>query len=118
MDTIESSPLTARADREERKQALLLAAQRHVNPDTGRLPADQVKAIYADLAREFGLEPSSVATYLPSDIRPTPAETLAYARSRRSANAAQRREQRVVAPEPVVVPSDPVEVAVEESSPA
>jgi hypothetical protein len=91
-------------------QALLQAAERHLNPETGRLPAEQVKEIYAELAGEFGLEPSSVATYLPSSIKPTSAETLAYARSRRSAKAAQRREESAAAP-PIVVPPSPAVVA-------
>jgi hypothetical protein len=107
MDTTQSSPVAVRIGREERKQALLLAAQSRVNPDTGRLPADQVKEIYADLAAQFNLEPSSVATYLPSTIKPTSAETLAYARSRRSAKAAQRREEPVAPEEPVVAPPEP-----------
>jgi hypothetical protein len=111
MDTTQSSPTGIRMGREDRKQSLLLAAQRHVNPDTGRLPADQVKGVYAELAREFGLEPSSVSTYLPSSIKPTAGETLAYARSRRSAKAAERREVLVAAPAPVVAPRAPSEVA-------
>jgi hypothetical protein len=115
MDTTQSSPVAVRSGREDKKQALLLAAQRHLNPDTGRLPADQVKGIYAGLAREFGLEPSSVATYLPSTIKPTSAETLAYARSRRSAKAAQRREEPVAAGELVGVRPVPSEVVPKEA---
>jgi hypothetical protein len=113
MERTSSRPIAARADREERRQALLLAAQRHLNPETGRLPADQVKGIYAELAREFGLEPSSVATYLPSTLKPTSAETLAYARSQRSAKAAQRREELVVAKAPVAAPPEPSAAAPE-----
>src|SRR4029079_9475094 len=122
-----SSPPAAGAGREERRQALLLAVQRRVNPDTDRLPADKATPIYADLAREFGLEPGSVAAYLPSTIKPTQAEILAYARSRRSAVAAERRELRLVAAEPVGVKAGvglgtgipaPPTVAVEEHSPA
>lgn len=100
-------------------QSLLRAAERFLNPETGRLPAARVKEIYAELAREFGLEPSSVATYLPSSIKPTSGETLAYARSQRSAKAAQRREDAVTPPArpytytaPAPVPPPPPEAAV------
>src|SRR5688500_12609378 len=64
--TAEGRPTADPTGRAERDQALLLAAHRHVNPETGRLPADQAKAVYADLAEEFGLGPSSVAAYLPA----------------------------------------------------
>src|SRR4051794_40973176 len=107
MESTPPSPAAGRSSREERQQALLAAAERHVNPETGRFPADRVKEIYAELAQEFGLEPSSVATYLPSPLKPPSAEPLSYPRPRRSATAAQRREERAAGPAPAGVSPEP-----------
>jgi len=67
---------------------------KHVDPDTGRLPAAVAQKVYHDIGRIFGLSASGIILRTPAQIKPTNQETLEYARSQKGKTPPEERAAR------------------------
>jgi hypothetical protein len=78
--------------------------RKRVDPETGRLRAEDAARVYREVADLFGLSASGVILRTPSEIKPTNQETLAFARSLKGKGPRPGRGRRRAEPTPS--PSD------------
>src|SRR5919198_1551581 len=81
-------------EKRRRDQQIVAEVRKHVDPTTGRLRADDAQRVYQEVGRRFGLAPSGVILRTPSEIKPTNAETLVFARSQKGQRPPGERGRR------------------------
>lgn len=95
------------------QQRVREAAQRYINPETGRIPAARATLAYRELAEEFQRTAGTVSNYL-KGLTPTAAEcaALRWERERERTGAEPRAAAAPAAPRVAVVsrPAEPEEI--------